>query len=191
MKAIGAFFAVVLVLAVTAVLAAVSFRNGANRFENGITAAYTNNQNVYDNGWKEVKEKAQVPALAEKQLEQVYKAALQGRYGEKGSQAVAQFIHEQNPNLDPKLYLQIQQSVEGFRRTFTSHQTTLISQKQAYQNYLDATLVGLVFNGFFGYPHIDLTKFDIVTSDQTQQDFDTKRAQPIDLISDKPTKPEQ
>jgi hypothetical protein len=180
--AVAALFGVVIVFALGVVLAGVGYRNGAVRFENAIEASYTNNQNVYDNGWKEVKEKAQVPTLAESQLEKLYKSALQGRYGDKGSQAVVQFIQEQNPHLEPALYVQIQQSVEAFRRSFTSHQTTLISQKQAYKNYLDASISGIVFNGFFGFPHIDLTKFDIITSDQTQQDFETKKSQPIELI---------
>lgn len=34
---------------------------------------------------------------------------------------------------------------------------------------------------FGKYPHIDMSKFDIVTSDKTQQDFDSKRADELKL----------
>lgn len=157
------------------------FSNTANAFEVDIKAKYTDNRNVYDNGWKKVKEVAQVPELQTKALQEVYKTTMEGRYGPNGSQALLQFIHEQNPQLDQTTFLKIQQDIEAFRTEFASNQTALVSRKQAYERFLMATTSGRFYNSFAGYPKIDLNKFDIVTSEKTEQDFERKKAEPLNL----------
>jgi hypothetical protein len=160
----------------------ISFGNEANRFENSITAAYTNNQNVYDNGWKTVMEKAQVPDQYTKQLKELYTGTMTGRYGPNGSQALLQFIKEENPKLDPSMYVQIQQSVEIFHNQFSQAQTELVSRKQEYRNLYTGTTHGRFYNLIAHYPHIDLSKYDVVTSEKTQQDFGTKKAPTLQLF---------
>ncbi|MBI2056207.1 MAG: hypothetical protein HYT37_02410 [Candidatus Sungbacteria bacterium] len=161
------------------------FQNTANVHENGIIAQYDVNKNVYDNGWKEIKEMAQIPDMYTGQLEKLYKVALEGRYGADGSKAMMQFIQEQNPTIDSSLFRQIQQSIEIFRKRFTAEQTALVSRKQAYRNYLTGTFSGRLYNSIAGgYPKIDMTKYDIVTSDKTEEDFGTKRSRPLDFKQD-------
>ncbi len=159
----------------------IGFSNEANGFEVDIKAKYTNNKNVYDNGWKKVVEVSQVPQLQVNALRDLYEATMKGRYGKDGSKAILQFITEQNPNLDQSTLVKIQQDIEAFRTEFASNQTGLISRKQAYERFLTATTSGRLYNTFGGYPHIDLTKFDIVTSDKTEQDFERKRSEPLKL----------
>src|SRR3989344_9702762 len=103
-----AVIGVVGMLLVGLLLGFVGFQNEANRNENGIKAQYDNNRNVYDNGWKKVKEMAQVPELYTEQLKDLYDGTMTGRYGPNGSQALLQFIQEQNPSLDATLFRQIQ-----------------------------------------------------------------------------------
>lgn len=172
---------VIVLLAVMAVIGFVGFQNDANTFEINIQAQYKNNQNIYDNGWKEVVEKAQIPEMAMDQMKKLYDGVMKGRYGEKGSQALLQFITEQNPNIDASLYKQIQQSIEIFHNEFSQTQTELIAKKQAYETFLRATVSGRFYNMVSGYPHIDLSKFDIVTSEKTEKDFETKKAEPLKL----------
>lgn len=157
------------------------FSNTANQFEVDIKAKYTNNRNAYDNGWKKVKEVAQVPDLQVEALQKVFQTALESRYGKDGSKALFQFLVEQNPNLDQQTFLKIQQDVEAFRTEFASNQTELVSRKQAYEQFLTATTTGRFYNLLGGYPKIDLTLYDIVTSDKTEQDFRTKKAEPLKL----------
>jgi len=177
-----AILGVVLFLGASLVIGYISFGNEANRFENSITAAYTNNQNVYDNGWKTVVEKAQVPAEYTKQLKDLYTNAITGRYGPTGSRALFQFIKEQNPTLDPGMFIQIQQSVEVFHNQFAQAQTELVSRKQEYQNLYTGTMHGRFYNTIAHYPHIDMSKYDIVTSEKTQTDFGTKKAAPLKVF---------
>ena len=179
--AIGAacFVGLILILAISLGLGYIDFGNTANQFENQVQAKYKDNQNVYDNGWKEVREKAQVPDAYASDMERLYKDLIQGRQGSPNE--LFRMIKEANPTLDSKLYVQIQQSIESFRQSFKQAQTELVSVKQEYQNYLTATTSGRFYNMLGHYPHIDLSKFDIVTSDQTQKAFDTKKADEIQI----------
>jgi len=176
-----AVFGVLGVLALMLFVGYIGFGNTANQHENGIKAQYKDNQNVYDNGWKEVKEKAQVPDMYTDDLKKVYDGVMRGRYGEKGSQALLQFIKEQNPQLSPELYKQIQQSIESFRKRFTQSQTELVARRQAYENFLTATYSGRFYNMVGGYPRINLTEYDIVTSEETERVFDQKKADELKL----------
>lgn len=166
---------------VTLVLGYIGFSNTANGFEADIKAKYTDNKNVYDNGWKRVKELAQVPELQTEALQKLYDSALKSRYGAEGSRALFQFITEQNPQLDQSTFRAIQQNIESFRREFAANQTRLVSIKQQYERFLTATTGGRFYNTFGGYPRIDLSQFDIVTSEKTEQDFENKKSEPLNL----------
>jgi hypothetical protein len=181
MTAVAGLLGIGLILGAFGLVGFFGFQNDANRFENDIRAQYSVNQNVYDNGWKMVREKAKVPVIYEEQLEKLYKSALDARYGDQGAKGLLLFIKEQNPQLDPAVYTQVQQAVEIFRKSFEQSQTELVSRKQTYSNYLTATYSGRFYNMFSSYPHLDLTKYDIVTSEKTEQDFSTKKAQELEL----------
>lgn len=162
-----------------------SFSNRAAGFEVDIKAAYTNNQNVYDNGYKKVTEIAQVPQMETDAMKQLYDGTMKGRYGADGSKAMMQFIKEQNPTIDQASYRKIQQTIEIFRNEFQANQTKLISEKQEYERYLTATTSGRIYNFVGHYPRIDLSVYDIVTSDRTESAFKTKRDEAINLTGKK------
>lgn len=148
--------------------------------EAGITAQYKQNQNSYDNYWKKLKEAAQVPDRYAAAVQQSFAGAITGRYGEGGARAVIQAIQEQNPQLDPGVYRALQQLIEAGRAGFEADQKALLDRRRVYETTLQSFPTNLVA-GLFGFPRIDLGKLDIVTSDETQQAFDSKRAGPIDL----------
>lgn len=182
---------VLAIVGVSAVLLAVlvisyfNFTLEANKLENGIVAQYSKNQNVYDNGWKKVVEMSQVPDMAKDQLKELYDGAMKGRYGEGGAKALLQFITEQNPNLGQDMYVKIQQAIEIFRNEFAQTQTELVARRQEFQNLLTATWRGAIFNSIAGHPHIDLSKYDIVTSEKTEQDFQKKKSEPLEIYKKK------
>ena len=152
-----------------------------NRFiaqEKGLTAQYSQNQNNYDAMVKTVRETAQVSTIYAADFEKVFRAAIEGRYGENGSQAVLQFITEQNPQLDARLYIQIQQAIEAGRRSFQNEQKLLLDKKQQYEIAL-GQFPSNIIAGLFGFPKIDLSKIDIVTSVATADVFKTKQAEEI------------
>jgi hypothetical protein len=158
----------------------ISAANYGNRTENALKAKMEDNENIYANGTQKVMEIAQVPTMYKNDLKEIVTAAIQGRYGENGSQATFQWLKEQNPGLDSAMYVKIQQVIESFRDEFKNAQTQMLDQRRAYENAL-----GYVWQGFWlnmaGYPKIDLSKFTIVTTDKARQTFETKRDSGIQL----------
>jgi len=174
------------------VIGYVSFSNDANGLEVDITSQYTQMKNVYDNGWKEVMETAQVPESYRDDMIKVWQTALSGRYGANGSQATMQFIKEANPNMNSKLYERVQDKIESFHATFSASQTKLISEKQTYNRMLNATTSGRLYNFVGKYPHIHIgipsgstDDYAILTSDKTETDFTKHRADVLQIHKDK------
>lgn len=167
----------------------VGFRNTANQYEQDITAQYEQVQNVYDNGWKQVQEIAQVPTLQANNYKTVYDDVMKGRYGADGSKAMMQFVQEQNPNLGSEVYTKIQRAIETFHGGFSAAQQDLIAKKQADRTFLTSTTDSLMYNWIGHYPHIKIglngqtDDFAIVTSEKTATDFKTKKAQPLNILN--------
>ena len=180
LKWLIATVALTLILGVVLIGSTIQTYNSFVGLEKGVIAQYEQNQNNYDNMWKKFKESVQVSAIYAKDTEKIYKSAIEGRYGDKGSQAVFQFLKEQNPNIDASLYKRIQETVEAGRDSFEENQKLLIDKKRLYTTKLSLfpdSLVASVFN----FPHIDLDKYGIVTSDRTEKAFDTKKDDEIKL----------
>ena len=158
----------------------VGMYNDLSKQEQVIMAQYKQNQNNYDNYFKKVTEVAQVPTMYVDDLKKVYDSAIQGRYGKDGSKAVFQFLKEQNPQLDSSMYIQIQRVIESGRNNFESNQTMLIDKKNIYETKLRQFPTNVVA-GIMGFPKIDLSKYDIVTSEETEKAFETKKSAPLKL----------
>lgn len=188
-KYIGASIFLIFVLLIGGFfLGYVGFRNDANRSEQDIVAQYEQAQNVYDNGWKAVVEVAQVPKLQEQNYKDLYDGVMKGRYGADGSRALLQFIKEQNPTLSDETYTKIQRTIETFHGNFEAAQQDLIAKKQSYRTLITSTTDSLMYNWIGNYPHIRVgipigsqDDYAIVTSDKTQNDFKTKKAEPLQL----------
>jgi len=158
----------------------ISTNNQCIEYEKRIEAQYKKNQNVYDSFWKTVKEVAQVPEMYAEDTKKLYKEVLSGRYGAGGSRAMWQWLKEQNPNLDASLYKNIQQAIEAGRIDFKLNQTVLLDMKAQYDMYR-SKFPRSIFASIFGFPKVDLAKMDIVTSDETEKAFVTKKSGVIKL----------
>ncbi len=151
-----------------------------NKMEIDIEARYQVNQTSYDKMWKTFKESAQVTEAYAGDMEKTFRSVMEGRYGEKGSQALFQMITEQNPQFDASLYKQLQQTIEVNRSDFHKDQTTLISMVQTYQKMMAPVLTGIIAKAL-GYPRVNLDKYKPVTSDRTSNAFETKKDEEIQL----------
>jgi len=156
------------------------FYNTCVRMENGLVAQYDQDKNNYSNYFSTLKEMAQVPSMYTDDLKKVYDGAIQSRYGADGSKALVQFIKEHNPNFDSKMYERIQLQIQSGRQSFEADQKSLIARQQAYRDQYE-TGMGAMFSGFFGFPTDKIKNIGIVTNEETEQAFTTKKAAPIQL----------
>lgn len=167
-------------LALIGLFSVIGINNDCIQQESGLTQTYKNNQNKYDAFVKTVAEMAQVPAMYRDDLKTVTLAAISGRYGKGGSKAVFQFIKEHNPSFDSALYVKLQQAIESGRISFAADQTTLLDKKRVYENTLKIFPTGAVAR-LLGFPKLDLSKIDIVTSEETEKVFSSKKSAPLKL----------
>ena len=154
--------------------ACLNYRQDCVRAEAGIKAQYDQNRNNYDNMWKKFKEVAGVPDRYVAAMKDIWENTMKARYGADGNKALFSFIGEQNPNLSPEMYTQLQRTIEAGRNRFEADQQQLLDKKRQYEVLLNGTS-SLFCNVWYGFPRVDLRRYDIVTSDKTEEVFESKR----------------
>lgn len=165
------------------VISYISAYNTGNRLERTIEATYEDNQNVLAQYSNRIAEAAQIPAMQRDDLAEVVERALDARYGEEGSQAMFQWIQEQNPQIDSTVYVELQRIINAGREDFRVAQTRLIDQRRVYETAL-GSFWGGTWMSIAGYPTIDLDDFNIVTNERTNEAFSTGTEEPIQLRSE-------
>lgn len=148
--------------------------------ENGIDAQYDSNKVALAGYANKIMDMVQVPKMAKDHIVEITKAAIQGRYGENGAQAVFQAVKEQNPTVDNGLYRTLMQSMEAGRNGFDADQKVLLDKCRVYKTYYQQFPNSLVA-GFIGFPKFDQTKCKPVTTEQTETDFRNKTTGPLKL----------
>jgi hypothetical protein len=148
--------------------------------EAALQAARDNAKNAHADAIQQVQGVAQVPAMMRDDLVELTRTAREGRYGPDGSQAVTQWIQEQNPSIPADVYVSIQQTIRGTQTNIRLEQTRMIDIRRQYTAQLES-----VWRGYWlkkaGYPKLRLSDFDVVTTDETERAFETKRQEPIQL----------
>lgn len=166
------FMALVLALGGIFVVNWFSYGKQGAQYEARLDAEWNKSQNSLSTYTTKVQEVAQVPDMYKNDLKEIVEATFQGRYGQNGSQAVFQFIKEQNLSLDPQLYRQVQQVMESGRNDFQASQNAVIDIKRSYQTQLNSPWSGFWFK-FAGYPKVDLNKYKVVVLNDVRQKFET------------------
>lgn len=176
-----AILAALSILGIAVVSGLLNINNTCVVMENGIKAQYDLNRNSYDQHYKTMKEMAQVPDMQADDFKKIYDGVMAGRYGKDGSRAVVQWIQENNPQLSKEVYIKLQTAIEAGRNRFASDQTMLVDKKNDYANYIGTQPTEFFASSILGFPKIDMSKYDIVTSDETEKAFTDKKSEPIKL----------
>ena len=172
--------AVIVVAGIFGVASYFQYANMGATMEQNIKMTYDDNKVVLNSYTAKVSEAAQVPDMYRDDLMKVIDSTFKGRYGENGSQAVFQFINENNMNLEPQLYIKIQQIIEAGREDFKVSQKRLVDVTNNYE----LTLVK-PYSGFWlrlvGYPKINIKDYAIIVTDDIESKFQSKRDEVIKL----------
>ena len=175
---LGAIVAIALVFFIAIyVVMNISYSNKEIRLKNLVTAQVETRDANYDKTWKVISQQVQLTEKYADDFKEVYKGMLQGRYGENGSQAMWQWIKEQNPQLDASMYRNVQNTIEAQREQFFVEQKKLISMDREHKN-LRETFPGSWFVG--DRPGVE---FNIITSAKTKQVAETGEENDVDLFS--------
>lgn len=166
----GIFIGLLILVAATCAGSYISANNYGASIEAQLKAERSNNQNILATYYQKIKEAAQVPDMYVEDLKKVTEAAIQGRYGANGSKAVFQWLKEQNPQLDSKIYVKLQQIIESGRDEFKNGQTKMLDVKRQYE-----AQQGFFWRGLWlriaGYPKINMADYTPVITEGVEQAF--------------------
>lgn len=168
-------------LAIFTISGLMKINNTCVVMENGMKAQYDLNRNSYDQYYKTIKEMAQVPDMMADDFKKIYDGVMAGRYGKDGSRAIVQWIRENNPQLSKEVYIKLQTAIEAGRNRFASDQAILVDKKNNYINYISIQPTKFFASSILGFPKIDISKYDIIISDETEKAFTDKKSDPIKL----------
>lgn len=150
----------------------ISYNNEGARLEQSLVAARENASNIATQYQNTLMEQIQVPDMMKDHIAELIKASIEGRYGENGSRAIFQSITEQNPTVDPAIYITIQRVIEEGRTKFEREQTRMIDIKRVYETKLRSMPSGF-FLRLTGYPTLDLNEFKPVTTNRVREMLET------------------
>ena len=154
------------------IIMSITYYNSFNGKEIYIQAVDKDIQNVHASFHKQMRVQG---ISVEKYGDMVIKAlevSMGGRYGANGSQAAMQWIKEQNPTIDPKMFEKLQQVIEAGYNKFEAVQRKKIDMVAVYQKQA-TNFPGLIFAGIFNFPKKPFDELGrIITSAETKIDFE-------------------
>ena len=177
----GIVLSVILLIVGVIATSYISANNYGVTVEAQLRAERSNNQNILAGYTQKIKEAAQVPEMYVADLTKVTEAAIKGRYGNEGSKAVFQWLKEQNPNLDSRIYVKLQQIIESGRDEFKNGQTKMLDVKRQYE-----TQLGYFWRGMWlriaGFPKVNMDDYKPVIVGSVEEAFAAgKESGPIKL----------
>jgi hypothetical protein len=156
-------FGTLVALVIAYVVTLIGFRADCIRAEAGMKAQSERSANDYDASWKKFREVTQIDESHASGLKSLYDGSVQSRTPEAGTKAMFRFIKEHNPRLETATYAKLQADIDAARASFVAERQRLIDQKRAYETLLGSNRAFAV-NMWLGYPHVELDKYDVITS---------------------------
>lgn len=155
-----------------AVSSYISNYNYGNKAEKTIQAEYKSAQNTLSATATTVVDLTKVSERYASDVKELVRDTMSGRYGDNGSEAMMQWIQERNIQLEPTVYQDISQAIRAGRLDFKSSQNRVIDTKRSYETKLGSFWSGFWLNAA-GYPKIDLSDYEIILDQSTQDKFES------------------
>lgn len=167
---------IVIVLIVVFGIHLLSTRNTIVNLEESVDAQYIVNKSNYDNMWKKFREIVQVPEIQAKNIKDIYTGLISGRYNDQN--LLFKQIKEDNPKINTKVYEEIQREIIAGRNTFDNNQKNITDKIREYNVYIKQHFV----TAFILNKKPKKADDFIITSARTQNAFNTKQDDEINLI---------
>jgi uncharacterized membrane-anchored protein YhcB (DUF1043 family) len=156
----------VAVIALIVFIMNISYQNTYERIGQDIEAQYKKIETDYEKMSRIILQQAGIVNKYSKDFKDIYKGMMTGRYGEKGSQAMWQWIKEQNPQIDAAIYQKLMTTVEAQRTTFSRHQEKVAAMVAESNKMLKVAPYKWFVNG-------EIKEAKIVSSSKTKVIMDT------------------
>jgi hypothetical protein len=154
----------------------VSANNSEVRLRNAITAKQEANKATFDNMWKQISQVAQVTTEQKNALREIFENHAKARQGGSDDKLVMKWIKESIPNVDTKVYTNLQNIIVSARNSFTNDQVALLDLKREHDN-VRTMFPSSLFVG--GRPEIKVT---LVTSGKTEAAFASGRDDDVNVF---------
>lgn len=172
---IGIISLVVLFLGVSSII---SYNNFVD-LETRIDAVDKDMQNVHASIFNNIKSQGLTVEKYGTLVVESIKVSMGGRYGSGGSKAAFQWIKENNPGIDSKIFYKLQNVIEAGYNSFEATQRTKIDIVRVYKKNLrsfPSNIVAWVFN----FPKIDLKSMEeVISTAETKETFQKKEMKTI------------
>jgi len=155
----------------------ISYSNNEIDLREQIEAQQDNSKVTFDNTWKIIKQQAQVTDKGKDAFKEIYAEIMDKRY-DGGADAFMLWVHEHNPQFDMSMYENLMRSIEAQRKAFEVEQKALIDLKREH----DALLQKFPGSWFIG--DREPIEIQLVTSDKTEDTFNTGKENNVDLFGD-------
>jgi len=159
------------------------YYNTFNSKEIEINAVDKDMQNVHASIYKQMKAQGMSVEKYGDMVIEALKVSMTGRYGANGSQAAMQWIKEQNPNIDSKMFQKLQQIIEAGYNKFEAIQRKKIDMTATYEK-VATNIPGVIFAKAMGFPRKPFEELGrIITSKETKHDFASGELSNPDMFS--------
>jgi hypothetical protein len=160
--------ALVGILLVSLVLNVISWSNNEIALRQQVLAQQKVNTTVFDKTWKVIAQQAQVTDKYKDSFKEVYQTIMNERY-ENSKNVMWQWIQEQNPQFESRLFEKLMVSIESLRNEFQLEQKKLIDLGRQH-TVMVSQFPGSLWASLLGRNVIEL---QIVTSAKTEESFKT------------------
>jgi hypothetical protein len=159
----------------------VSTLNTEARLRTAIEAKQTDNTSEFDNMWKKISQVAQVPAQKKEALMEIFNSHAKARSGGQKGGSLALWIKESVPNVDLKVFDNLQNIIVASRDRWTIRQKELIDLNRE-RTQMFRTIPSNIFLVVVGRQEGDV-EITVVTSSRTENAFQTGKDDDVNLFN--------
>lgn len=138
----------------------------------------TDNKNEFDNMWKKISQSVQVTDKQKDALKEIFVGYAQARSSGKEGGSFINAVTEAIPNVDTKVWANLQNIIIGSRDAFTMRQKELLDLQREHKLLLRTFPSGWILTSFLGRKEFEVT---IVTSTKTDETFKTGKDDDVKL----------